>query len=272
MPIIAAAIIAGSSIYAAQQAKKGAKGPGMAGNIDPSLAQYQAIQGNLSNQADIEKLVSSTNKFDQDQAISLMEQAMPGYKGLSSKLTTLAGNLASNPYEVPKDVQDNLHRLAAEKGIATGRQGQAGQFSLLRDLGLNELQYGAQNINQAQGLTSLLASIAPRINPMSPMSMYITPNQQIGAAENNQAMNQGYLNANAEAANQRAAIDANMWSKLGTTIAGAYSSYTSPSTTGMGSQTGAASGQNGIQKVQTDWSFPQNKNGMDMNKVTQFSE
>lgn len=219
--VAGAVVAAGTAVYSASKNKKVA--PGQAAAIDPQADQAAAVKGNLANQADIEKLTSSTNTFNQSQANSLMEQAMPGYKALSSSLTSQAQKLADNPYAVPQDVQDNLQRLAAEKGVSTGRTGQAGQFSLLRDLGVNELQYGQSNLQSASGLTSLLSSIAPKVNPMSPMSMYVTPGQQTQASETNQAMQQGTLNANAAAQNANSQTNANMWGQIGSAASGAIS-------------------------------------------------
>jgi hypothetical protein len=221
-----AVVSIGTSIYANSQNKK--KAPDQAPAINAQTEQDKAVQGNLANQADIEKLTASTNKFNQTQANSLMEQAMPGYKNLASSLTSRAQGLANDPYAVPQDVQDNLQRLAAEKGVNTGRTGQAGQFSLLRDLGVNQLQYGQANLQTASGLTSLLSSIAPKVNPMSPMSMYITPGQQIQTAENNQAMTQGGMNANAAAANANAQSNANMWGQIGGAASGLLGSFNTP--------------------------------------------
>lgn len=219
--VAGAVVSAGTAVYSASQNKKVA--PQQAAAINPQADQTAAIKGNLANQADIEKLTSSTNTYNQSQATSLMEQAMPGYKALSSSLTSQAQKLADNPYAVPQDVQDNLQRLAAEKGVNTGRTGQAGQFSLLRDLGVNELQYGQSNLQTASGLTSLLSSIAPKVNPMSPMSMYVTPGQQTQASETNQAMTQGYNNSVAAAANANAQTNANMWGQIGSAASGAVS-------------------------------------------------
>lgn len=189
--------------------------PAISPPIDAQAEQLKAIKGNLANQADIEQLVGTTNKFNQGQAISLMEQAMPGYTSLSRKLTGLASNLADHPYDVPADVQANMQRLAAERGISTGRHGQASEFSLLRDLGVNQLQYGQSAIGQASGLTGLLASIAPKVNPMSPMSMYLSPQQVIQTAEGNRDVQQGGLNAQAAAQNANAQTQSNMWGQIG---------------------------------------------------------
>lgn len=213
-----AVVSAGTAVYSASQNKKVA--PQQAAAIDPQADQTAAVKGNLANQADIEKLTASTNTFNQSQANSLMEQAMPGYKALSTSLTSQAQKLADNPYSVPQDVQDNLQRLSAEKGISTGRTGQAGQYSLLRDLGVNELQYGQSNLNTASSLTSLLSSISPKVNAMSPMSMYVTPGQQTQASESNQSSQQGYNNSVAAAQNANSQTNANMWGQIGGTVSG----------------------------------------------------
>ena len=243
--VAGAVVSAGAAVYSASKNKKVA--PGQAPQIDPQAVQDQTIQGNIKNQADIEKLTASTNSFDQSQALSLMNQAMPGYSSLAGKLTSRASDLASNPYSVPADVQQNLSRLAAEKGVSTGRSGQAGQFSLLRDLGVNELQYGQSNLNQASGITSLLASIAPKVNPMSPMSMYLTPQQGLNAAMGNQSTQQAALNAQAGAQNANTQTQANMWGQIGAAASsatsagvGAYMNAPATNPSGMDTSTNGA--------------------------------
>lgn len=180
-------------------------------------AQSQAVQGNLANEGSIEALDAKSNAFQQTQANALMEQAMPGYTKLAGKLTGLASDLATNPYSLPADVQQNLQRQAAEQGISVGggSGSQFSGFSLLRDLGVNELQYGQQRISQAQGLTGLLASIAPKVNPMSPMSFYATPGMAAGIAQSNngiqQEIAQGGLNSQAAAQNNN---NQSLWNSL----------------------------------------------------------
>lgn len=188
--------------------------------VDLSQEQKKSIEGNLTNESSIEALLSRGNKFNQKESLDLMEQAMPGYGALSSRLTGLAGDLATNPYDLPKDVQDNLTRKAAEMGVSTGRSGQAGDFSLLRDLGVNELQYGQSRINQAGSLTALLAGIAPKVSPMSPMSFYINPNTQATLTQQNnngtRDVLQGGNNANTSAENYN---NANNWQNLANILA-----------------------------------------------------
>ena len=238
MGIIAGATIAaGATVYGSSQQASAAKKAAAAsaanrvGPVDLQEEQTKALDGNLANQKKINTLVSSTNAFDQSQATSMMEQAIPGFSALQGKLMATTNDLLTNPYDLPKDVQTNLERLAAERGVSAGTRGTFNEFSLLRDLGVNSLQYGQSRINQAGGLAGIISSIAPTANVMSPLSFYNTPqqyaaNQQLTNA-NNQATTQGAINANLAATNYQNAGIANAitglagvagsvdWSKMG---------------------------------------------------------
>lgn len=190
---------------------KKAKAPQMAPPIDLNEEAKKSIAGNISNQDDIETLISRANAFNQDQNISLMEKAMPGYGALSKQLTSTAGDLLKDPYSLPKDVQDNLVRLAGERGISAGTKGEFNDFSLLRDFGINSLDFGQKRIAQAGNITSMLASLAPKVNPLSPMSFYVTPQQQAMVAAGNQSNQQASNNAQAAAQNFN---NANSWDNI----------------------------------------------------------
>jgi hypothetical protein len=191
--------------------KPKAKAPAQAAPIDLNAEAKKSLAGNLANESDIEKLLAQANDFTQDQNISLMEKAMPGYSKLASRFTGVANELLTNPYELPTDVAKNLERLAAERGISTGVRGQAGEFSLLRDFGVNSLSYGQSRIGQAQSITQMLASLAPKVNPLSPMSFYVTPGQQAQVAAGNQNNQQAANNAEAAAYNYNTA---DRWSNI----------------------------------------------------------
>ena len=183
--------------------------------VDLAAEQRKAIEGNLGAEASIEQLLSQANRYTQGQASSLMEQVMPGYAKLSEKFLAQAGSNLDNPYAVPQGVTDNLTRIAAERGVSTGVRGQAGEFSLLRDLGVNMLDYGDRKVNQAQSLLATIAGLAPRVSPMSPLSFYVTPQQQAAVTGNNNTMKQGIdqggNNANTAAANWNSS---NLWDSL----------------------------------------------------------
>jgi len=247
MGIVAGVVGVAGGLYGsmsqASAAKKAAKASAAnkVAPVDLQEEQTKALDGNLANQKKINTLVSSTNSFNQSQATSMMESAIPGFSALQSKLMTTTNDLLTNPYDLPKDVQTNLERLAAERGVSAGTRGTFNEFSLLRDLGVNSLQYGQSRINQAGGLAGIISSIAPKANVMSPLSFYNTPqqyaaNQQLTNA-NNQATTQGAINANLAATNYQNAGIANAvtglagvagsvdWSKLGGSQQAATGNY-----------------------------------------------
>lgn len=173
--------------------------------VDPQAEQNRAIAGNLANLPNIEELLSKADRYTQGQALALMEQAIPGYSRLSQSLMSRAQTQADHPYDVPQDVQDNLTRISAERGISRGTRGQTNQYSLLRDLGINEVQFGQDQLKSSLGALTTLTGIAPRVSPTSPLSMFLTPAQAISTTTNNnttqQAITQGGLNANTAANN-----------------------------------------------------------------------
>lgn len=220
----AAVSVVGGAI-ASNQSRKRAPGVAEYTPVDLQQEQTDAIRGNLDSQGSIEALLSRANQFQQGQALSLTEQAMPGYTNLAKRLTDTTTSLLDNPYDVPKDVEENLARIAAERGISGGTRGQFNDFSLLRDFGINSLQYGRDRINQASSITNLLSSIAPKVNPMSPLAFYVTPQQNAATTtENNQTqqgIRQGANNAQAAATNANNAT----WANLINSASGLASSY-----------------------------------------------
>lgn len=225
---IKAAVAIGGSVAANQQAKKaaGAAGSVPYQNVSLQDEQQNALQGNLGAQGSIEDLLTRANTFQQGQASSLAEQAMPGYGDLSRSLTERAKTMADNPYDVPVEVTKNLERLAAERGISAGTRGQFNDFSLLRDFGVNQLQYGQTNIQGAQSITGLLSSIAPKVNPMSPLSFYVTPQQNAATTTenntNNQAIAQDNANNKARIASQ---ASTDLWSNLSQLVGAGLKAY-----------------------------------------------
>jgi hypothetical protein len=233
---ISAALSIGKGVMDKQSADKARKAASENGyvNVDLQQEQKDAIAGNMGAQGSIESLLTRANTFQQGQANTLAEQAMPGYGALSKSLTSRAQTMADHPYDVPVEVTKNLERLAAERGIRGGTGGQFNDFSLLRDFGVNSLQYGQANIQGAQSITGLLSQIAPKVNPMSPLAFYVSPQQNAAAATNNNTNNQqiaqSAANAQTAAANQSST---DLWNNLagiaGTGFA-AYNKNQSPST------------------------------------------
>ena len=244
--IIPAVIAAGATVYGSIQqknaAKKAAAGAAYQAPIDWQEEQRKALEGNLATLPKSEKLSAATNTFNQSESNRLMEQALPGWSKLQASMTSTAQNLMTNPYELDQDTQDYLQKKAAEMGVSSGARGGFEKFNLLKDFGVTSMQYGTQRINQAQSLFSTLASTAPRVNPMSPISMFVTPQQIASATQqeniSNQQVAQSANNLQTQATmNQNQAIWGSVgsvagsvdWSKM---FGSSPTSNTVPSSTG----------------------------------------
>ena len=198
----ALALKEGTDIYSASQNKQSGSPAVQYTPVDLQQTQQQAIGGNQATAPQLDQLLSQSNQFQQQQATSLMNQALPGYSGFASNLTNTASNLAADPYAVPQSVVSQLSQYAAENNISEGT-GAASGFSssnLLRSLGVNALQYGQANMASATNALSVLSNTAPKISPMSPASFMVTPAQQ--------AQNQLYTNTQGQAINQGGANSA----------------------------------------------------------------
>ncbi len=166
--------------------------------VDLQQSQADSIAGNKANAGGIEDMITRASNYQQGLSNKLLEQAVPGYGAFSQKLLQTGKAALDNPYALPDGVQQNLERIAAEKGISVGTSGQTRQFSGLRDLGLNMLDYGNSNISRAISALSTVTGLAPRVSPASPLQFYITPQQQAQNTQNNntqaQAVGQGAAN------------------------------------------------------------------------------
>lgn len=198
---VGAAVVVGGATYMSGRSQKA---PGQAAAVDPSQIQADTIRGNVQNTPEIEALLRRANSFTQGQNLSLLNQAIPGYDRIAQNLSNQTQQASANPYALPKEFSDNLARQAAERGINTGVRGQAQDFSLLRDFGVNSLQYGQQQLANSQNILQTLAGLA-KVNPLSPLSMYIQPGQALQGAYQQQGADQAYMNAQQAAANKRAA-------------------------------------------------------------------
>lgn len=197
--------------------------------VDLGAEQQKAIAANTGAEGDIEKLLSQANAYTQGQASSMMEKAVPGYAAYSKKLLQTGTDALAHPYDLPADVQANLARISAEKGISTGTGSgsEFGKFSATRDLGLNMLDYGNSNFAKAVQALTTVTGTAPRISPMSPMSFYVTPQ---ALAQNQQYTNtvqqqiqQGANNASAAAGNFN---NQNLWDSISRAAGPLISAYT----------------------------------------------
>jgi hypothetical protein len=183
--------------------------------VDAGAEAGRAIQGNLDNFGDIADLVEKTNKLNQSQRNGMVESAMPGWRSLTRSMTDAFGSymddLASGgAYGLPEDFEANIDRLAAERGISAGTRGQFNDFSLLRDFGVNSLNYAQQQAQMLNSMTNSLMSIAnfSTVAPVLAQSFFVTPEQQIALTERG-----NYLNWIGRNQNNAAQADAWNWNR-----------------------------------------------------------
>jgi hypothetical protein len=211
------AAVAGAAVSVGGALLSQKKAPAAVQTTPVNLQEQQAaaVAGNQSNEGNIEGLLTQANSFTQQSAIDLMNKAVPGYTQFAGNLMNAGAKKLADPYALPTGVQDNLNRISAEQGITRGTAGQTNQYSALRDLGQNMLQYGQQNFQDAISALTTVTGTAPRVSPMSPMSFYVTPQQnaQVAAANNQnfQATAQGANNAQTAASN---ANNQNLWDSI----------------------------------------------------------
>lgn len=220
---IAAVASVGGALISSSGAKQSAPAAVPYTPVDPNQALSSTIGANQSNLGGLEQLLTQSNTFQQGQAISAQNAALPGYAQFASNLTKTATDLAANPYAVPSSVTDQLGQYAAENNISEGTGANSG-FSgnnTLRSLGVNALQYGQNNLQTAMSALSTLTGTSPRVSPASPLSFLLQPSQVLSTQTNNntqaQAVGQGAANAATAAANNNSAT---LWDSLTSSVGG----------------------------------------------------
>lgn len=155
-----------------------------------------AIRANLTNFQDITTLAKASNTFEQSEALRLEDMLAPGMQALREKYINSANTDIDNQYTLPKEMQQAITKFAAEKGVSRGTSGQFDQFSLVKDFGVSLMDWAnASRVRGLQTIQSILGT-APRVNAMSPMSMFVTPAMALQTAISN-AENQYQATANA---------------------------------------------------------------------------
>jgi len=253
--IAAAAIGAAGTIGGALLSKQ--KAPGIAPPVNIGAVTQQATAANANNLAANESLAASTNSFDQDQATALLNQALPGYSAASAALMSASSqyqqNAESGTLSPAQTAQ--ISQFAAEQGVTRGTSGNFNGFNVVSDFGENLQAYQQSQQNMALGTLSAAYGMAPKINPMSPSSMFVTPGQALGVAQANTSAQQAGLNASAAASNANASLLGNAFSSS----AGLFSAYAtkqqpSPAGSSMGNM------EQGVAAAQTAFNTPANFN------------
>jgi hypothetical protein len=161
--------------------------------VDAADEARRTIEGNLENFSGIENLISRTNKLNQSERGKMIESAMPGWGAMSRKMTDAYGNVwdGLSSGGMPSDMEANIERLAAERGISAGTRGQFNDFSLLRDFGVNSMDYAQGQAQLFGNMTNALMSVAnfSTVAPMMAQSFFVTPEQQIALTSDSHTKN-----------------------------------------------------------------------------------
>lgn len=156
--------------------------------VDPAAVQKQTISGNLQNMAGAQDLAAKTNTFNQGEATRLLEAAMPGIGATQKRLMAQIDEDLSNQNSLPADVQQQIARFAAEKGVTRGTGGNFNQFNLVKDFGFNLMDWKNASRTRALNTLSTVFGMTPRVNPMSPMAMMVDPNAAMNVQTQNNQM------------------------------------------------------------------------------------
>jgi len=200
------------------------KAPGVAPPIDIGKEAGKVLGFNEQNLPRMQALAGKVNRDGITEQGRLMEQMIPGIGRLQEHYRQqLQEDLTTKG--LPKEVETNLRRKAAEMGVNRGTKGGINQFSLLRDFGFNMLDWERGRRAQAMQTFQNLSGVSPRINPMSPQSMFITNQQAFNTANSNQSAQQAGLNAQAAAENANRAARAQMISGVLGAVGGGVMAY-----------------------------------------------
>lgn len=170
--------------------------------VDIADVSAKTIAANNANFGAASNLSAKTNEFNQSQASSLLEKAIPGFSALQGKLLAKVNEDLNGDTNLPADVQSKIAQFAAEKGVSRGTKGGFNSFNLVKDFGFNLVDY--KNASRARALNTLSSvfNMTPRVNPMSPMASFVDVNSALGTqSQNNQmAFNSEQANNNAQTA------------------------------------------------------------------------
>ncbi len=177
-PAVVAAIVAGGiKIGAAALGKQKAPGAVPLEQIDIGATSQEALDVNLANLDEIEQLISRSSEITDEAALASLDRLIPGFRNLQQRLIGFATERTEKPFELPREIIDQLARVSAERGFVSGvdvRSG-VGSFDLLRNLGITSLEFGRQNIQDAASIFGQVREATPIFSPINPASFMFSP-------------------------------------------------------------------------------------------------
>ena len=157
----------------------------------PTSTAGGAIGGNITNMADLLKMILGASGASAAGAQSQLQSNLPGYAPMTQQASTdILSNLQG---QIPQDVKNQIIQSAAERGISVGAGSPNANAALLRAMGLTSL--GLENTGQQQ-LTAAIGRtpVGPAQNPANYL---VTPAQQQAAAEEQAILNAAPIPAQA---------------------------------------------------------------------------
>ncbi len=169
-----------------------------AGEVDVGQSMADTFSLNNKYFQDAQRYSARANEAAQKQALDLLEQAMPGISKVQGRLMQqLQQDLSERG--LPREVEENLMRKAAEMGVSRGTgNSDFTKFSALRDLGIEHMKMVEFRRRMAMSSMQQLFQSTPRVNPMSPTSMLLTPGTTLQVQSQNIDRRQAYYNAKAQ--------------------------------------------------------------------------
>jgi hypothetical protein len=148
---------------------------------DIMQSQVNATMANIGNFGNASALASSTNRFNQDQILQMLREAVPGYDTMTGQASKDINSQLRG--EVPKDVQEFITNTAASRALAGGFS----QSGLARNMEARDLGLTSLNIMN-RGLDSASRWIAQQKQAATPemfgvQNMFISPAQKFASDE-----------------------------------------------------------------------------------------
>jgi hypothetical protein len=210
------------TVGSAYLTSKGQKAPQQAAPLSISDTTREALSVSREMLPEAQQVAGEVNRFDQQQAMALMETVLPNFGAISKQYMGLvARDLAElDRGNLPPELAEQIGREVAGANLRTGITGEAGEFNLARNLGIGTLDY--QNMIRQRSLATLSAitSLAPRISPMSGGAFLTTPAQALAVGESNREYEQAGYNAQAQARADRYATMGSMFQTGVSALAG----------------------------------------------------
>lgn len=213
--------------------------------VDIAEEQKRAIDANAANFDAAATLSAKTNTFEQSEAQRLLEQAIPGFSAIQQRMLAQVNQDLNTQTTLPPEVQDQIARFAAEKGVTRGTAGNFNAFNLVKDFGFNLVDWQQASRARALNTLSTVYGMAPKVNIMSPMAHMVDPNLAIQVAgrtgEMQYNIQQADLNAQTAATNYNRSQLAGALASIGPLAQGIAAGYAAkPELAGMQAKVGAA--------------------------------